>query len=106
MEQIKRIANMASHDLGRLRETQVLEHTGSNGSQHHVVVEYTVTKKGASINGARLYSPDARYIGWWPAFNIPRNTLLNWKGMIDEGEWETRYTFETNQEYNEATEHL
>jgi hypothetical protein len=95
-----------SQDKLRLKETQLIEFTGRNGAIFHLVVEFTIHQGKIGINGCRLYSPDGRYTGWWPGFDIPRHALAEMRASIEDGTFATRFVFNNEKGYKEALEHL
>lgn len=56
----------------------------TQGYRYYCIPEYVVTKTSLTVTGVGLYSQDNTYMGWWPAFNIPLDTLASMRSWVKE----------------------
>jgi hypothetical protein len=89
-----------------LMETERIPYEGVYHKPADMVVEFIELQDGPHIMGARMYNVSGRYIGWWPAYNVPRDVAAVWKSRILDKELRTRKVFENVGDGQDSLEHL
>lgn len=99
------VRNLDTHLQGALLETELLCYIKPDQHAAWVSVEFHVTTKGIRIHGARLYSKDNRYIGWWARYSIPHVVLSIWETQVLNGTVEVRPVFSNPNSLEHSQEH-